>query len=139
MRVIDIAKIIAPECEIKTIGIRPGEKLHEILVTEEYGRNTFELNGMYIIMPARTWWKQRKYQNGTKVPEGFIYSSNNNDNWVDAEQLMEMINSNHDLEPYTAKLADSIWTSVDSRDGAPRSPGHSEIGLDHSRSPGRRV
>ncbi len=139
MRVIDIAKIIGPECEIKIIGIRPGEKLHEILVTEEDGRNTFELDGMYVTMPAHTWWKRRKYQDGVKVPEGFIYSSNNNDHWVGAEQLMDMINSNHDLEPYTAKLADSIWTSMDQRDGDPRSPGHSKIGLDHPRSASRRL
>ncbi len=139
MRVIDIAKIIGPECKIKTIGIRPGEKLHEILVTEEDGRNTFELDGMYVIMPAHDWWKRKKYQDGVKVPEGFVYSSNNNDHWVGAEQLMDMIDSNHDLEPYTAKLADSIWTSMDQRDGDPRSPGHSEIGLDHPGSASRRL
>lgn len=139
MRVLDIAKIIAPECETKAIGIRPGEKLHEILVTEEDGRNTIELDGMYVIVPTRTWCKKTKYQYGVKVPEGFIYSSNNNDHWVDADQLLEMINSNHDLEPYTARLADSLWTSMDPRDGNSRSPGHTEIGLDHPRSADRRL
>ena len=54
MRMLDLAETIAPGCEIETIGIRPGEKLHEVLVSEDEARNTVEVDGMYIIQPAHS-------------------------------------------------------------------------------------
>jgi UDP-N-acetylglucosamine 4,6-dehydratase len=126
MKITDLATLLAPDCRIKSIGIRPGEKLHEILITEEDGRNCVELNGMYVILPARPdvtgWWKNANYTEGVKMPDGFIYSSDRNTRWLTGTELMEMIISNHDLESYTARLvrpgdglAPSLRTSIDKR------------------------
>ncbi|NIM94142.1 MAG: UDP-N-acetylglucosamine 4,6-dehydratase (inverting) [Anaerolineales bacterium] len=91
MRVIDLAKAIAPHCEIKVIGIRPGEKLHEVLVTEEEGRNTVTYDGKYVILPNLSYWKRRKYKNSHKVPEGFIYTSDKNNEWLTIEDLRRIV------------------------------------------------
>ncbi len=91
MRVMDLAKAIAPECEIEVIGIRPGEKLHEVLITEEDGRNTVIYNGMYVIMPTYSWWGTQNYIKGKKLPEGFVYTSNNNDQWLSVDDLRRII------------------------------------------------
>ena len=56
MRMVDLAETIAPGCEIEVIGIRPGEKLHEVLVSEDEARNTVEVEGMYVIRPSHPWW-----------------------------------------------------------------------------------
>ncbi len=64
MKVIDLAKAIAPECDIEEIGIRPGEKLHESLITEEEGRNTIAYKDMYVILPNYSWWEQGINYNG---------------------------------------------------------------------------
>ena len=62
MRMMDLAETIAPGCEIDIIGIRPGEKLHEVLVSEDEARNTVEVDGMYIIQPSHPWWKRRELE-----------------------------------------------------------------------------
>jgi len=103
MKITDLATLLAPNCRIKSIGIRPGEKLHEILITEEDGRNCLELDGMYVILPAGCWGKKTDYGNGRKLPDGFIYSSERNSHWLTPTELVEMITSNHDLETFTAK------------------------------------
>ncbi len=90
MKITDLATAIAPECEVQTIGIRPGEKLHETLITAEEGRNTIAYKGMYVIMPDHSWWKRHNYETGRKVPEGFVYSSNRNDHWLDIEALRKI-------------------------------------------------
>jgi UDP-N-acetylglucosamine 4,6-dehydratase len=87
----DMAKAIAPECDIEFIGIRPGEKLHETLITEEDGVNTIEYNGIYIILPTHAWWKRQNYNKNLAVPKGFSYSSDNNDEWLTAEDLQKII------------------------------------------------
>ena len=87
MRVIDLARAIAPECKIKTIGIRPGEKLHEVLTDENEGRSTISYKGMYVIMPNNTWWKSGNYKEAVDLPEDFIYSSDTNDEWLKVEDL----------------------------------------------------
>jgi len=91
MKVMDLAKAIAPECDIDIIGIRPGEKLHEALITEEEGRNAVEYNGMYVVMPNYSWWERQNYIKGQKLPEGFTYTSNNNDMWLSIEDLREIV------------------------------------------------
>jgi len=91
MKIMDLAKAIAPECEIELIGIRPGEKLHEALITEEEGRNTVDYNGMYVILPNYSWWARRNYGSVRKLPEGFIYTSNKNDQWLSVEDLKAII------------------------------------------------
>jgi UDP-N-acetylglucosamine 4,6-dehydratase len=91
MKITDLARAVAPDCEIEVIGIRPGEKLHEILVTEEEGRNTVIYNDAYVILPNYTWWERQNYKNGKKLPEGFIYASNNNDQWLSIDDLKQFI------------------------------------------------
>ena len=91
MKIIDLARAVAPECEIENIGIRPGEKLHEILVTEEDARNTVEYNGMYVVMPSHSWWERQNYKDARRLPEGFAYTSNNNDEWLTVEDLKKIV------------------------------------------------
>lgn len=91
MKIMDLARVVAPECEIEVIGIRPGEKLHEILITEEDGRNTVSYNGMYVIMPSYSWWERKNYETGKKLQDGFVYNSNNNDRWLTKEDLRKIV------------------------------------------------
>ena len=88
MKIVDLAKAVAPECEIEVVGIRPGEKLHEVLITEEDGRNTIAYNGMYVIMPNHSWWQREDHET---LPEGFVYASNTNDQWLTIEDLEKII------------------------------------------------
>jgi len=91
MRMTDLAETIAPGCEIEVIGIRPGEKLHEVLVSEDEARNTVEVDGMYIIQPSHPWWKASNWENARALPEGFRYASDSNPSWMTAEQLQDLI------------------------------------------------
>jgi len=91
MRVADLAKSVAPGCLVETIGIRPGEKLHEVLVSEDEARNTLELEGMYVIQPSHPWWKQENWLDGKRLPEGFRYASDSNPAWLTSEELQELI------------------------------------------------
>ena len=90
MKIVDLAEAIAPECEIKIIGIRPGEKLHEILITEEDGRFTVDYDGLYVILPQFAWWRRQNYKGARKLSEEFSYTSNNNDRWLTLKQLKVM-------------------------------------------------
>ena len=90
MKIVDLAEAIAPDCDIEIIGIRPGEKLHEILITEEDGRYTVDYDGLYVIMPPFSWWRRQNYQDAKALPDGFLYSSNNNDRWLTLNQLKNM-------------------------------------------------
>ena len=91
MKVIDLAKAIAPECEIQIIGIRPGEKLHEIMISIDDGRNTVELDDCYLIQPAFLWWDKKNNKIGKRVFDGFHYSSDTNQLWITEKELKEMI------------------------------------------------
>ena len=93
MKMVDLARAMAPDLPHEIIGIRPGEKLHEMMVTEDNARNTIELKDRYIIEPAFTWWTRDPYLEfaGEPVAEGFRYSSDTNSEWLTAEQLQEMI------------------------------------------------
>jgi UDP-N-acetylglucosamine 4,6-dehydratase/5-epimerase len=90
MRVMDLARAIAPECNVNTIGIRPGEKLHEVLVNRDEARQTLDLEDMYIIQPSRIWWDESKIV-GEPLPDGFKYTSDLNDQWLTVAELQEMI------------------------------------------------
>jgi len=109
MKIMDLAKAVAPECKMKVIGIRPGEKLHEALIMEEEGRNTVAYNGMYVIMPNLSWWERQNYKTGKKLPDDFVYTSNNNDEWLTVDDLTKIIYGSAPLEDEpTAKLAAKI-------------------------------
>jgi UDP-N-acetylglucosamine 4,6-dehydratase len=90
MRVTDIAEALAPEAERRVIGIRPGEKLHELLVTEDESRHSFELPDRYVIFPEYASWSLPEPKGANRMPAGFRYTSDTNDQWVTVEQLREM-------------------------------------------------
>jgi UDP-N-acetylglucosamine 4,6-dehydratase len=91
MRLTDMAETIAPGCEVECIGIRPGEKLHEVLVSEDEARNTVELDDMYVIQPAHAWWSCQNWKDGQPLPEGFRYGSDSNARWLTSEELQVLI------------------------------------------------
>jgi UDP-N-acetylglucosamine 4,6-dehydratase len=99
MRLVDLAESIAPGCEIETIGIRPGEKLHEVLVSEDEARNTLEVEDRYIIQPAHSWWRRENWKTARALPEGFRYASDTNDRWLNDQQLRELIGPAPQEEP----------------------------------------
>ena len=91
MRLLDLAETIAPGCEVEYIGVRPGEKLHEVLVSEDESRNTLETEEMFIIQPAHPWWKSENWVHARRLPEGFRYSSDSNERWLTRRELEELV------------------------------------------------
>jgi UDP-N-acetylglucosamine 4,6-dehydratase len=90
MNIMDLARAIAPDCEIETIGIRPGEKLHEVLISEDEARHTLELDDLFVVQPAHPWWEQGKVH-GQPLPDGFSYTSANNNEWLTIEQIKQLV------------------------------------------------
>ncbi len=91
MRISDVVKAVAPACEIEVVGIRPGEKLHEVLISRDESRVTVELEKMFVVQPVHPWWEPAKWNRGKSLPEGFKYASNKNDRWLTIEELRQMI------------------------------------------------
>ena len=91
MKLVDMAEAIAPGCEIEYIGIRPGEKLHEVLVSEDEARNTLELDDMFVIQPAHAWWSKENWKEARPLPDGFRYASDTNPQWLTSEELQELV------------------------------------------------
>lgn len=96
MKVTDLARVIAPEARQEIVGIRPGEKLHEQMIGAEDAYYTYEYEEHFKILPAIHDWSSdtNRIKNGKKVPEGFIYSSDNNSEWMTAEDLRAWVDSN---------------------------------------------
>jgi len=92
-KITDLARAIAPEAKMEVIGIRPGEKLHEVLVNEDEARHTVELEDMFVILPSdeQAWFAQSWKQRGKPLPEGFRYASNTNSEWLTLEQIRELV------------------------------------------------
>lgn len=93
-KITEVAKAIGPNCEHKIIGIRPGEKVHEEMITTSDSFSTYDLGKYYVILPQVTVWNIKDYIqkfNAKPVPVGFQYNSGENDVWVNAEQLRELI------------------------------------------------
>lgn len=91
MNIVDLAQAVAPECAIDEIGIRPGEKLHEVLISEDEARHTLELDDMYVIQPAHPWWTNHPWHEARPLPEGFRYASDTNPWQVGAKEIGEML------------------------------------------------
>lgn len=91
MNIMDLVTTIAPGCEVAFTGIRPGEKLHEAMISEDEARQAVELDDRYVIMPAHAWWSPDNWIEGKSLPEGFVYRSDTNDRWLNPEQLQRMI------------------------------------------------
>ncbi len=94
MNIMDLAQAIGPDCKYDEVGIRPGEKLHEVMVAADDARRTVELQEFYVIQPdfpyfreAAVNWKQAK-----PVPDGFVYASDSNTQWLTKEQLHQLLN-----------------------------------------------
>ena len=90
MNILDLAEAIAPDAEKKIIGIRAGEKLHEILLTEDEARHTKEFDDYFVIEPEHPFWDAVNYKDGNAPPAGFRYTSDNNDKWLTREQLKKI-------------------------------------------------
>ena len=91
-KVVDLARAIAPNAEINIIGIRPGEKLHEMLISEDEARHTIELDAMFVVQPAEaTWFGYSWKDKGKTLKEGYYYSSDNNSEWLDVEGIKKYI------------------------------------------------
>ncbi|MCX8175506.1 MAG: UDP-N-acetylglucosamine 4,6-dehydratase (inverting) [Candidatus Micrarchaeota archaeon] len=91
MRVVDLADVIAPGVKRKIIGIRPGEKLHEVLLTSDEARHAKEFDGSFIIEPEYKFWDANVHASGKKLPEGFAYSSDKNTQWLKKEELRKLL------------------------------------------------
>jgi UDP-N-acetylglucosamine 4,6-dehydratase/5-epimerase len=93
MSLVDLARAIEPKCSFKIIGIRPGEKVHETLVSEDEARKTKVFDGRYVILPQFFENKEihKKYEKYPLVPEGFVYRSDQNDAWLTVKELQKMI------------------------------------------------
>lgn len=99
-RIIELAEAIAPECEHKVIGIRPGEKIHEEMITPSDSFHTYDLGTYFTILPQNPIWKMVDYIthfNAEKVPEGFSYNSGNNTMWETIDELRVKIKE--DVDP----------------------------------------
>ena len=91
-KITDLAQAMLPGCEMPEVGIREGEKLHEIMITVEDSMTTYEYDKHFIVYPQMVWSvNKRAVPTGKKVPEGFSYSSGNNDWWMSVEEIKERI------------------------------------------------
>ena len=92
MRVVDLAEAMAPGMPRTITGIRPGEKLHEVLVTADESRHTIDAGAVYVVLPEHPWWDDRpEWVSGKALEDGFVYSSDLNDEWLDADELSALL------------------------------------------------
>lgn len=93
-KITDLAQAMLPDCEMTEVGIREGEKLHEIMVTREDSATTYEYEKHYIIYPHYNWWgEERLILGGKKVEEGFEYNSGNNSVWLSTKEISLLLNA----------------------------------------------
>ena len=98
-RILDVAKAIGPECQLKEIGIRPGEKIHEEMITAADSVNTYDLGQNYVIFPSDEYTKEKYLEMNIKfenVPSGFSYNSFNNEDYLTIEEIRNLIRENID-------------------------------------------
>ena len=93
MKIIDLMHAIAPQCDTHVIGIRPGEKLHEVMITEDDARYTLELDDHYVITPVLNFWNSKLKVKGEKVSEKFTYKSDTNTEWISVQTFKDIINN----------------------------------------------
>jgi UDP-N-acetylglucosamine 4,6-dehydratase/5-epimerase len=97
-RILDVAKAIAPDAAIDVVGIRPGEKLHEVLLPVDEAWHSLEFDDHFVIQPTHPWWTSRaalETEGGKPCPPSFVYSSADNKHWLSVEQLRELIAQHH--------------------------------------------
>jgi UDP-N-acetylglucosamine 4,6-dehydratase len=92
MKIVDLARAIAPGINLEVVGIRPGEKLHEVLISEDESRSTVEMEDMYVVQPSLGSWFGHDWQaEGRSLPAGFRFGSDNNPHWLSIDQIREMV------------------------------------------------
>lgn len=91
MNIMDLVQVIAPEAKVEIIGIRPGEKVHEVLVSEDEANHTLELEDMFVIEPAHPWWSGEAWAQGKPLSQGFRYGSDNNPRKLGKDELRKMV------------------------------------------------
>jgi UDP-N-acetylglucosamine 4,6-dehydratase len=93
LKIVDLARFMAPNLPTHTVGIRPGEKLHEVLITTDDARTTIELPDRYIIEPSFAFWSREPYEKSGARPvvEDFCYASNTNDRWLDRDSFQRLL------------------------------------------------
>jgi UDP-N-acetylglucosamine 4,6-dehydratase/5-epimerase len=90
VKVVDVAAAIAPEAELEPVGIRPGEKLHEEMISEDDARRTREFEDHYLVLPVTARWGA-EFTDGKPLPDGFAYRSNTNDTWLSVDQIRDFV------------------------------------------------
>ncbi len=91
MRVVDLARAIGPECKLRVVGIRPGEKIHETLISLDDARSTVDLGDYFVIKPYVDWSQTDPWKQGTPLDEDFCYRSDQNEDWLSVEQLADLV------------------------------------------------
>jgi UDP-N-acetylglucosamine 4,6-dehydratase len=90
-RIVDLANVIAPGAELEVIGIRPGEKLHEVLINEDEARSTLERPEMFVVTPTATLWQRDLKYEGSPLAEGYRYASDTNPEWLSMDQIRRFV------------------------------------------------
>jgi UDP-N-acetylglucosamine 4,6-dehydratase len=90
MRILDLVDAIAPECRVSFVGIRPGEKINEVLISEDEARATFEVDDMYVVMPQFPPWKPAPWPDGRPLPEGFRFASDTNPHVLGVDAMRKL-------------------------------------------------
>lgn len=93
MNIMDLAQALAPECKTEIVGIRPGEKIHEVLLPQDEAKYGVEHNGFYIVRTRQSPQKRKEMENCTPLPDEFEYSSGTNQRWLSVEELKQMVSS----------------------------------------------
>ncbi len=105
VHVTDLARVIAPECRHHVVGVRPGEKLHEVMVPEDDARTTIEFDDHFVIQPSHSFWNPKDFmlgKTGTLCPPGFRYGSDSNDRWLSDDEiaaLVKMVETAGSIDP----------------------------------------
>lgn len=105
VRVMDLVEAIAPQCEVREIGIRPGEKLHETLLTAEESRHSFDLGQSFIVTPEHSWWSREPWPDAVPMMPGTVYSSDQNDRWLSSAEIAQALpNALGEARQYEAEV-----------------------------------
>ena len=91
VRIGDLVQAIAPECSIEIVGIRPGEKLHEVMIPRDDARNTVELENFFVIQPDFRWWDETNWKLGVPCADSFEYASNTNTEWLSHDEIRALL------------------------------------------------
>jgi UDP-N-acetylglucosamine 4,6-dehydratase (inverting) len=100
-KIMDVAEAVAPDCKKEVVGIRPGEKVHEEMITPSDSFSTYDLGKYYVILPTNVSWDLEDFKNkynATKVKEGFSYTSENNEEWETVESMRDLIRKHLDFD-----------------------------------------